>query len=256
MAEILKQNEYKCVELCRHEDGKPYIVKRYSGHSEENLLDNTQYIHDALDFFYAEFSSILQAPKPHAINLEKHQVEMEYLPDLPTAKLLDFSTLKLADPFFRRCYEMNNDLGFLRSIKGSVAETPKISSLLDVEFPLSLGFKGDLRQNLCLSDGELILADIDSICLEPLGLSEIELYGELFSSTNCIPTILGAIKGFPTPVAFNYLNEDSASTLISAVMELLSIRMKPLTNQARKLKLFFANQLLEKVHRKFYANIG
>lgn len=252
MAEILKQNEYKCVELCHYDDGKPYIVKRYSGHSEEHLLDNTQYIYDALKFFYREFSSILQTPSPYTICLSRHQVGMEYLPDLPKARLLNFSTLKLAAPFFQRCYEMNNDQGFLRSIRGSVITTPKISALLEMDFPLSLGFKGDLRQNLCLSNGKLILADIDSICLEPLGLSEIELYGELFAATNLFPTIHASIQGIPVPVTFNYLDKSKAAALIEAVFELLELRMKNLPSPIRKLKLMFAKYLFYKTHRKHY----
>lgn len=252
MAKILKLNEYKCVELCHYEDSIPYITKRYSGHSEENLLDNTQYIYEALKFFHSEFSSIIQTPKPYALDLEKHQVEMEYLPGLPKANLLQLSNLRLADHFFNRCYEIRTDRGFLRSIKGSVVTTPKIALLLEKDFPSSLGFKADLRQNLCLSNESLILADIDSICLEPLGLSELELYGELLASTNFLPTVYSSIRGFPTPVVFKHLNKESAKTLIEATLELLSLRMNNLLSPSKKLKLKLSEQLLFNLHQNFY----
>jgi hypothetical protein len=252
MNKVLKKNDYKCVELHEKFDGSKYISKRYSGHSVGNLTSNTEYIYAALHFFYERFSEILDCPRPYTIDLERFQVQMEYLPDLPSANRLTFRTLHLADDFFHKCYAIREDFGFLRSIRNSVVTTSLIDGLLDEGFPLSLGLKGDLSENLCFGGKRLILADIDSLSLEPLGLSELLLHIELYASLRSLPRLAAQLMSPPIPVAFQYLDKSEAQQVIIAAQEILDLKMKSLTFPARVLKRLVSKKSLSLVVGKFY----
>jgi hypothetical protein len=60
MIKVLKQNEYKCVELHERSDGSQYVSKRYSGHAVEHQVSNTEYIYAALQFFSEKNINITQ----------------------------------------------------------------------------------------------------------------------------------------------------------------------------------------------------
>lgn len=242
---VLKQNEYKCVELISHGSGTPTITKRYSGHPKPDLDESTRYIYRSLDFFRESFSDILLSPRPLAMDLTCYQVEMEYLSELPNAKLLSLKTLNLANDFFHRCYAIDDDRGFLRTIHGSVTVTPAAQSLLDEGFPMRLGFKGDLGQNLCLEGNRLIFADIDSICLEPLGLSEVVLYAELFARIHSFDNLSLLFRGTPpVPVAFQYLDLKKREQLVNAAIERMSLYITGLPNIVQWLKRTISGHLL------------
>lgn len=245
--DTLKQNDYKCVELIQNPDREPRIVKRYSGHPEPNLLENTRYIYRALDFFYDAFKDILVSPRPISIDLNRHQVEMEYLPNLQSAKRLTLLTAIRADSFFDRCYEIVDNRGFLRTIHDSVILTPKLNKLLSDDFPVALGFKGDLRENLVSFDDSLILADINSICIEPLGLSELILHAELYASFNLFKTLSASMSGLPFPRAFFLLSKLQREQISHAAVEVVSSKMHQHLQLTRYVKCRIANYFLSRV---------
>ncbi|NHN36714.1 hypothetical protein G8764_05345 [Pseudomaricurvus alcaniphilus] len=246
MNRILKQNAYKCVKLQTDEEGQRYVSKAYSNQGAEQDRKNTQYIDQALTFFYRNFSTYVRVPEPLAVDLAGCEIRMEYLPNLPLARLLRLSDLSLAKKFFEACYQHNTDADFLRGIEGSVIMTPGLQQLLDSNFPLALGFKGDLSENLVLGGDELILADIDSICLEPLGLSELILYAERFASIWLYPTLRSLLVAPPTPVAFQFLNKSQAQALIEATLEVLNDRMSHVRGPLKSIKRSLAGLMLNR----------
>ena len=252
MNKILKKNEYKCVELHEETDGSRYISKRYSGHPAENLTSNTEYIYSALQFFHERFNEILDCPRPYDVDLEAYQVQMEYLPNLPSASRLTFNNLHLADQFFHKCYAIREGFGFLRTIRNSVVSTPQIEVLLDNGFPLSLGLKGDLRENLCFGGNRLILADIDSIALEPLGLSELLFYIELYASLKMLPKTFTQMLSPPMPIAFQYLDKAEAQQVTVAAQEILTLKMANIARPFRGIKHHVSQTCLNITIEKYY----
>lgn len=244
MNKILKQNEYKCVRLKQNTHGELFVSKSYSNQGKEQDIENTRYIDQALRFFYENFSDKVRVPRPISVDLDACEISMEYLPNLPTAKRLRLSELSIATPFFRACYQHRGDSGFLRGIDTSVIMTPGLKRMLEQGFPLSLGFKGDLSENLVIGDGELILADIDSICLEPLGLSELILYADQLASSKLYPAIRASLLPPRKPVAFEFIKPDQAEMLINATIEVLNNRMGDTSTLIKIIKLRTAKALL------------
>lgn len=244
MKQVLKKNAYKCVTLVSDDSGHPVVTKAYSNQGAEQDRENTRYIDQALTFFYDNFSNCVVIPKPLGVDLEKSEIQMEYLPNLPKAKYLRLPELVLAQPFFHACYQQQSDAGFLRGIKDSVIMNPELQQLLDSDFPQTLGFKGDLSENLVKGGDELILADIDSICLEPLGLSELIIYADHFSSSWLLPALGAWITAPPAPVAFEYLNRSQAENLINAALAVLTDRMKRVRQPLKALKYNLARMML------------
>jgi len=252
MTTVLKQNEYKCVELHQPSGKPPYISKRYSGQGNEQNRKNTQYIDQALHFFYQEFSSILQTPRPLSADLDRYEVTMEYLPHLPNANRFSLKNLPKAQKFFERCYEIRDDRGFLRTVHDSVMATHAVKELLTTEFPVSLGFKGDLSENLCLGNVGIMLADIDSICLEPLGLSELVLYAERVSSSYLHPILRSVFIPPVAPVAYKHLTEQQSLELGNAALEVIQLTMGSLPLWIQKVKLTMAHHFMLSMISRFY----
>lgn len=251
--QILKKNDFKIVKL--HKNDKQWTVeKSFTAFSVEQQRKNAQYLYDALLWFYQEFHSIITIPKVERIDLDKRAVFMEYLADLPSASRMSFRSIVKAKTFFDHCYQIHDYQGFLRDTHGSIAATPCVQVLLDGRFPVSLGFKGDLRENLVIGcSGEVILADIDSIALEPLGLSELALYAELISSFSPHNLLSSFFYSLPAPVAYFYLNKLQASQLNTAAVELISINMRNLSSLTRAIKIKRALSLLERLAWRHYS---
>ncbi len=248
----LKLNKYKRVCLGEDRDGRKFITKSYSGHPEKYSKINTQYVHETLSFFHREFAGILVVPTPYGIDVEKHTVFMEYINILPTAKLLNKRTLGHAESFFKKCYSIRDDQGFLRSISDSVYFVEPIQTMLNTGFPISLGLKGDLWQNLTLAGRKLILADLDSAALEPLGLSELIMYCEIAASFQ--PKNLMVSSEKITPVCFQYLERDAAVQVSEAAQEIFRIRMQHLPRIVAAVKLTFARRFLADAMQHYFSN--
>ena len=252
MNHILKKNDYKCVTLEQDDSGQHFVTKAYSNQGPEQDRQNAQYISQSLSFFYQNFSNTVRVPELISTDLDNCKISMEYLPDLPTAKRLRLADLPLARDFFQACYQQTSDAGFLRDIADSVIINPDIQVLLNSDFPLTLGFRGDLSENLVLGDNQLILADIDSIGLEPLGLSELILYAERFGSTWLHPAVLSLLAPPPTPVAFAFLNRNQAQNLIEAALAVLSNRMNRVPRLLRNVKYALADKMLRRTLHLHY----
>lgn len=242
---VLKENDYKRVTLYVDAAGRKRIGKRYTHHKPEHLAANTRYVADALAFFRREFSGIATIPQCYDVDLEQYEVSIEFLPALPTARVLNKRTFTLAAPFFERCYEIRDDRGFLRPMSGSIYYTDTMKQLIDSGFPLALGMKGDLWQNLVHADGELLLADIDSAALEPLGLSELIMVAEIAASFRA--------ENFNfqgrsiRPVCFRHLSRSQGARLNTVALEIFDLRLIGGTGLSRRIKRGVATRKLNKL---------
>ena len=180
---ILKQNKYKLVELIQKANGSGYVIKTFRGHPEHFLRKNAHHTFQSLSFLRTAFGNCVWSPMPLAWNPEKFTVQMEYIPELVGARSLSLKEAKRTFPFFERCYQINVPIDFLPSIMNSVLLTNAVRNLMEKGFPLCLGFKGDLYENLLLSKDSLIIADVETMCVEPLGLSELVLYCNFYASS-------------------------------------------------------------------------
>ena len=237
---LLKLNRYKRVELLRSPSHLPFIRKRYSGHSEEDLKKNTRHDYHALAFLKQSFSDVIHTPTVLSWDPEKHEVTMEFLPELASADPIGFHNINATRPFFDRCYSVDNGGEFLDSMRDSVLASPSIVRLIDCGFPLALGFKGDFRDNAGILNGKPIIADIETMCLEPMGLTELVVYGQCFASWKIYPTLKAIICRVPVPIAWQDMTHEQAQAVTSASLELLSLKMAHLPNAIRKLKVFAA----------------
>ena len=247
---VLKINHYKRVALGTLADGRQTIRKRYSGHSDEHLAANARYVADTLTFFDTHFSEVVRIPKCYGLDVSLHEVSIEYLPALPGASPLTKRTFARAAPFFASCYNVRDDCGFLRPMSQSVFYTPLMQRLIEGGVPLALGLKGDLWQNLCLSDSTLLLADIDSAALEPLGLSEIVMIAEIAASFRAENFAFLGISLLPT--CFQYLNLTEAKGVIDAALELFSLRMSGTSHIFRLGKQAIARTVLSRALGEYY----
>ncbi len=248
---VLKENDYKRVVLYVDAAGRKTIGKRYAHHAPEHLAANTRYVADVLAFFRREFSNVATIPQCFGMDLEQFEVSIEFLPTLPDARVLNKRTFALAAPFFERCYEIRDDRGFLRPMSGSIYYTEAMQQLIDSGFPLALGMKGDLWQNLCIANGELLLADIDSAALEPLGLSELIMTAEIAASFR---TENFNFQGHAVhPVCFRHLSRSQGARLITIALEIFDLRLTGGTAPTRSIKRRVATRKLKKLLDLAYA---
>lgn len=216
---VLKRNDYKVVRLLCDRDGHRFIAKRYCGHGPEQQRVNTQYAFDVLDFFHKRFGDFMVIPAPLGIDLSQSEFYLEYVPALAEPKLLNLKTVALSGDFFRTCYSIDLKEFDFRPIEQSKLFNARIGALLQQGFPLSVGLKGDLWQNLNLDGEQLLLSDIDSVSQEPLGFSEFVLYIELLSRLNLdnLRYVFGTKQA--QPVALGYLGAERAIALAEVVFE-------------------------------------
>lgn len=249
---VLKENAYKRVILTNTTDGSRLIRKRYRGHRDEHLQANALYVADTLALFQQRFSNIVRTPACFNIDVEQHEVTIEYLPSLPMASVLTKHTFMRAIPFFERCYTIRDDCGFLRPMSASIYYTPTMQTLIESGIPLALGLKGDLWQNLCLDEHSLILADVDSAALEPLGLSELIMTAEIAASLR--PENFGFLGVALAPACFGHLKRQEADAIIEIALEIFDLRLASTTLPG----LHFAKQriargVLERALERHYA---
>ena len=248
---VLKENAYKRVALTTEADGRKLIRKRYRGHRAEHLAANTRYVAATLALFREHFSDIVLTPACCGIDLEEYEVTIEYLPSLPGAALLTKHTFARAAAFFERCYTIRDDRGFLRPMSLSVYYTPRMQALIEDGIPLALGLKGDLWQNLCLDGDSLVLADIDSAALEPLGLSELIMIAEIAASLRRENFAFAGVA--PAPVCFRHLTRDEADAIIDAALEIFDLRLAAARPGLRYAKRRIARNILARARDRAYA---
>ena len=247
---VLKENRYKRVRLI-YDGQEPVIEKSFLAFTRERRSRNARYLFEALTWFHREFSQTLTVPAPIRIDADAGAVCMEYLDDLPTASRLNPGTLQRAKEFFEHCYSIRDKRGVLRDVAGSVIVTPSIQKLIDEGFPQALGFKGDLRENLVIGRG-LILADIDSIALEPLGLSELVLYAGITSSLSPKSLLRPLARSLPVPVAYQYLLREQACAINAVAVALIEASMAEMSAIIRSCKVYRAQSVLEKLVARHY----
>lgn len=253
-ATVLKENAYKRVTLTTEPGGRKLIRKRYSGHRDEHLEANTRYVAATLALFREHFGDIVLTPDCCGIDLARHEVTIEYLPALPGAAVLTKHTFALAAPFFERCYTIRDDRGFLRPMSLSVYYTGAMQALIEGGFPLALGLKGDLWQNLCLDGESLVLADIDSAALEPLGLSELIMVAEIAASFRRANFAFAGVA--LAPVCFRYLARHEADALIDVALDIFALRLASTLPGLRQAKRRIARGVLERARDRHYTAPG
>ncbi len=241
---VLKKNKYKTIELIQREGGESYIEKTFSGHLPSDCRRNAEHTFLALNLLRKQFSDLLLFPKPLGWDSKNFSVQMEFLPDLDQALPISISTIHRTFKFFERCYHINSDCGFLPHILKSVHLTNRVNDLIHSDFPLCLGFKGDLQGNLNLLEDGLVLADVETACMEPMGLSETILYIDILFSHYSLGMLLLLWKVPATPVAFRFLSPSNIENIIEAAIEFfVKTKMKEQSSLLRICK--------EKIARRF-----
>lgn len=249
---VFKENLYKKVSLMQDSSDRLFIAKRYQGHKADHCALNVEYAYQTLRAFNQCFEGIANVPIAYGFSLKEQAVYLEFLPELTSASIFSLHNFHATERFFRRCYEAS-DLSYLRSIKESIYHSHLIQKWISEEKPLSLGLKGDLWQNLCLSDeGELIIADVDSAALEPLGLSEMVMLAEMYASFS-FKNITAYLKpNHVPPYCCYYLRKPDALLLIEATLEFFNARMLHLSPAIRHTKSYLAERSLRGAVNKFY----
>ena len=245
VVEVLKENEYKRVEVVRDTSDELRVVKVFQGQSPEDCLRNARHTHDSLKLLNQQFADVLRSPE--VISLDDNEVTMEYLPDLPSARQFGPEDLPLAAKFFTSCYELEVPVDHLGTIANSVHVTAEIKALINSGFPLRLGFKGDLFENLRLVNHDPMMADSETASLEPLGLSEILLY--IFLAGDTLTREQWALR-CPTmtrPIAYAYLSREQCIKLVDAALGYATAGMSSVPHLVRILKLGRARRLLTRL---------
>lgn len=241
---VLKENKYKKVTLKCDGNKMTFIAKTYQGHADKFSRLNTEYAHQVLEYFFEHFSEIAIIPRVYSADLDVHTVNLEFLPNLGTAALLTIKTLERSKPFFEKCYQIRESENLFRAIEDSQLYNPPTKRWVTSGKPQSLGLKGDLWQNLCLDQSNLIIADIDSASMEPLGLSEIILHAEIHAEIS-FGNLLGKLfSSYPTPLCFTILDKRESHHLIEIALELLRIRMRKLPSKIREVKIGHIRRIL------------
>jgi hypothetical protein len=241
---LLKLNQYKRVALVHDPGALPCVVKSFGGHTAEDCRENALHTYRSLQLMRARFAHVLRSPAPLDLDLDDCSVRMEYLSDLPAARQLRLTDIPSLSGFFATCYELEQDIGYLGSIRDSVHLTDSTRQLIESGFPMRLGFKGDLYQNLRVGERGLLLADTETASVEPLGLSELVLYIFLASSLRSPARFRRRVAKSMRPVAFGYLSDAQCRDLIEAALELAETGMQHVPNPIRAAKLFIARSFL------------
>ena len=242
--QVLKENRYKKVALIEDADGTRFVAKTYRGHAEIYSRLNARYAYRVLKFCFDNFSDVATVPQPLGVNLDTQTVHIEFLAQLPTSQLLSLRTLNKSDKFFSRCYDINSDQNVLRRIQDSQIFSKPMQAWVEADNPLSLGFRGDLWQNLCLFEGGLIIADIDSASMEPLGLSELVLHAEIHASLS-LRNLMDKVRfTIPKPICFEVLSREQARQILEITLLLVSNRMRKLPAFLRRAKLEYIQRVL------------
>jgi len=240
---ILKENRYKRVELI-HANRSVRIRKTFAGHSPENLKLNAAHTFKCLQFFQSYFKDEIETPKAIELDELRYAVEMEYMPEFERASRISFQNFGKTRSFFEKCYNIKNFEDFLPSIQHSVLATPKVTKLLQEGFPMRLGFKGDLHDNLRLSKTGLILVDVETTCIEPLGLSELILFLYISLSPR-FATLFSLLKKKCLPVCLSRLTPEQSQRLFDAALELFhDFCLSSLTPAMKSVKISLAHCLL------------
>lgn len=243
--EVLKVNEYKRVVLVHDTDARScWVAKSFTGHALEDCRRNALHTFRSLQLMKAEFAPVLRSPEPLDLSLDDCSVRMEYLGDLPAARQLCLADVPALASFFSTCYELGSDIGYLGSIRESVHLTERVKRLIDSGFPMRLGFKGDLYENLRVGDGRLMLADTETASLEPLGLSELVLYVFMASSFRSPSDIGRSLAMNMQPVAFRFLSSVQCEDLIEAAIEFAEANFRHVPAPIRAIKSWIAGRLL------------
>ncbi len=240
--EVLKENEYKRVEVIRNDADELRVVKIFQGQTPENCLRNARHTHDSLELLNQQFADVLRSPKVYG--LDGNAVTMEYLPDLPDARQFGPGDLPLAAEFFAACYKLEVPVDHLGTIANSVHVTREIKDLINAGFPLRLGFKGDLFENLRLADTNPMMADSETASLEPLGLSELLLYIFLAGDSLTRENLAFRCPTMTRPVAYTYLSREQCIELTTAALSYAAQGMSGVPQLVRALKLSRAKRLL------------
>ena len=244
--ETLKKNEYKRVERVFSKTGS-HVVKTFLGHSPENCERNARHTFAALTLLKEHFSDVLSSPDVYA--LDGCSVTMGFLDELPRARQLDFTTLPAASAFFKRCYEVETNTALIWSIEDSIHATPKILQLMHSNFPIGLGFKGDLFENLRISRDRLMLADSETASVEPLGLSELILYVYLSAGGMSLRGFNLRKPACVPPVAFSVLDGKQSRAVLDAALEFCQHNMRSVPGLVRAIKLRRADSMLSAMLR-------
>lgn len=243
---VLKFNRYKRVVLAHDGKGRPFVVKTFSGHDIEDCRRNALHTYRSLQLLRSDFGNVLRSPAPLDLDLDKCSVRMDYLPDLPAARQLCLADIPRLSAFFIKCYELGQGIEYLGSIRNSVHLTDKARGLIDSGFPMRLGFKGDLYENLRISDSRLLLADTEAASVEPLGMSELVLHIFLASSLRSLAWVGRGARKYERPIAFDYLSQQQSTDLIEAAMQYARIGMQKVPAPLRAAKRIIARTFLYK----------
>ena len=240
VVEILKENEYKLVELHNSERSR-FVAKTFRGHGRDDCLRNAAHTYASLELLNREFANELDTPE--VLSLKDCTVTMRFMSELPNARQFGFAELPLAEAFFRRCYDLPLKTEDLGSLESSVWITEKCLQLMKSGFPLRLGFKGDLYENLRVHNDSVLIADSETACLEPLGLSELSLY-ILISSRPINLFKPQRVDRIARPIAYDYLDNRQIHGLIDAAIEFEGAQMAHLPGPIGEFKLHRARKLL------------
>ncbi|MCT8125625.1 hypothetical protein H1D31_06250 [Alishewanella sp. BS5-314] len=170
-AKVLKLSQYKDVYQIPGENGKPFILKRFKGWAKIHCYNNASYTLHALTLLSGTLSSAT-VPTWAELGEDDVSVRMEFLPGLATGRPVFPADYQFYHRFFSELYQLPSIPEWVKNIRSSQVIPAQILSRIPDTQPMALGFKGDAWQNLLLQEQHLVLADVEDLCLEPLGLSE------------------------------------------------------------------------------------
>lgn len=214
-AKALKLSHYKDVFRVTAPDGSYHIVKTFKGWAKIHCHNNAKYTLQAIQLLTSELSCV-RLPSWVALGDDDVSVRMELLPELRKGKEVYPLQYDVYHRFFSELYQIHAP-EWVKDIHQSKVISEEVLAAIPSDQPMALGFKGDAWGNVLLSRGTLVLADVEDICMEPLGFSEVIAILEMTTAaTSGKPQALVGLFALRSvqPAFIHFLTSNQALTVV------------------------------------------
>lgn len=215
-AKALKLSEYKDVFQVSSPDGTKHIVKTFKGWAKVHCHNNAKYTLNAIQLLSSHLTCA-RLPAWAELSEDDVSVRMELLSELFAGKLIFANNYVYFRQFFSEIYRIPNTHSWIKDIRESQVISEAIRNAIPAEQPMAIGFKGDAWGNVLLSKNALVLADVEDICLEPLGFSEVIALLEMTTAaTSGKPEAIYALFWYPRiqPAFIDFLSQQQAIDVV------------------------------------------
>lgn len=249
-AKALKLSHYKDVFRVTAPDGSHHIVKTFKGWAKIHCHNNAKYTLQAIQLLSAELSGV-RLPSWVALDDDDVSVRMELLPELRKGKEVYPPQYKAYHHFFTELYQINAP-DWVKDIRQSKVIAEEVLAAIPSDQPMALGFKGDAWGNVLLSRDTLVLADVEDICIEPLGFSEVIALLEMTTAaTSGKPQALFGLFSLRSvqPAFIHFLTTSQAQSVIQLARLAWESRIVSCGKFRKACKVRIADQVVHRLEQ-------